>query len=332
MKRASTVAFLLVASLAAQGEPKSVEVRRADFSVHLKSEGVFRARRTTRVSSLVSGRVGEVLASEGDRVRRGDILVRLESDPFEAEVRQREAESKAARVEADGARVKLQRTEELRKGGMVTEEECDQARTAVESAQARFEQAEASLRAARERLDETRILAPFDGVVTKRLVDEGEVVTNAPVVPLLEVQEVEHPDLEFTLPQEQADRVQVGMSVEFVLEGGKGTLGKGRLAVVSPDIDEKTQTLRCRAVCEEGERTYRPGLRVRVRVIVAVVREALVVPRAALLQKEGGWEVQVVEGTKAVERKVTLGEETEEEVQVVAGLSEGERVLIPGGK
>jgi len=58
MKRASTVAFLLVASLAAQGEPKSVEVRRADFSVHLKSEGVFRARRTTRVSSLVSGRSG----------------------------------------------------------------------------------------------------------------------------------------------------------------------------------------------------------------------------------------------------------------------------------
>lgn len=187
-----------------------------------------------------------------------------------------------------------------------------------------------TLRYAEERLKRTEITAPFDGVVTARLVDVGEPVTATPVTHLVEVQETAVLYLEFSLPQELLAVVRKGTPVRFEAEGVDDSAAAGTIEVVFPTIDEATRSFRCRVIVDNHEGRFPPGVLARVHVTTRAVEDALVVPRTALAAGEGGWAVRVdAGGGRVAPRRVELGLTTEREVQVLSGLSRGERVLVP---
>lgn len=190
-----------------------------------------------------------------------------------------------------------------------------------------LKQAEAAVKYAEQRLGETNIRAPYDAVVTERLVDAGESVTSTPISHLLKVQEVDTLELEFSLPQSMLSRVQKGTPVDYEVEGidvGKGT---GPIAVVFPEVDEATRSFRCKVLIDNKEMRFRPGLLARVR-LVNERKDVLVVPRQSLLQSASGWQIQVREGGQAVPRMVQVGLLTEDEAEVRSGLKEGDEVLV----
>lgn len=333
---AASVFVLCLWGAAAGEEGRVVEVRRGALRERIPATGVLRPRRSTQLGPQVSGRVAEVLVDVGQEVHEKDVLVRLDPDMFTIEVAQRRAELDAAQASLDEAEAEFQRMKALweKPDGQepsVPRKQFDDAKARRAGAAARHKQAEEALRLAEERLSETEIRAPYDAVVSRRLVHPGEPVTSAPIVYLLEVQDVKALHLEFSLPQELLGVVRKGTIVEFDVEGvGEGF--EGEVDVVHPAIEEATRSFRSRVVVPNEQGRFRPGLFARLRVVVREVKNVLLVPRAALHADRGGWGVSVVgEGGDAT-RVVAVGRVTESEAEIVEGLREGERVRLPSGR
>lgn len=318
-----------------------VAVRTDTLRQLVPAVGSLRARQTTRLGAQVSGRVAAVLVDVGDRVVRGQVLVRLDPSFFDIEVQQQEGALKAvegalAAREADVTywTRELARQEGLFEKGAGSPKELDDARTAHERAvadrneqQGKLAEAQKRLAYSRERLAETEIRAPYDGVVTARMVDPGNMVSSTPVTELLEVREVDVLYLEFSLPQEHLSSVRTGTPIEFDVEGVTGDPMCGDVAVIFPAIDEATRSFRCRAVIANKDRRLQPGALARVRVIEKQVADALVVPRSSLAQTTDGWQVFVSNAGRPVPRAVQVGLMTDDAVEVSRGLAAGEFVL-----
>jgi membrane fusion protein (multidrug efflux system) len=189
-----------------------------------------------------------------------------------------------------------------------------------------LKQAEVGVKYARQRLEETHIRAPYDAVVTERLVDVGESVTSTPISHLLRLQQVDRLELEFSLPQNLLSRVKQGTAVDYEVEGVDAGRGRGQIAVVYPEIDEQTRAFRCKVEVGNADGRFRPGLLSRVR-IADERKDVLIVPRQALEQSVSGWYVRV-QG-EADRRKVEVGLVTDEQAEVQSGLKEGEKVWVP---
>ncbi|MBI4083027.1 MAG: efflux RND transporter periplasmic adaptor subunit [Candidatus Lambdaproteobacteria bacterium] len=296
--------------------------------------GTFLARQTVRVGAQVSGRVGRVLVDVGDRVKAHQELVRLEPEFFEIELAQRKAGLQQAQVALREAERNLERMRGLYEkpageAPSVPRKLFDDAQAAHDLALARVAEASFALKYSEQRFAETRVRAPFAAVVTRRMVDPGEAVTAAPIMPLLELQEVQTLRLEFALPQEMLARVRVGTPLYFDVAGASAGRAAARIGLIFPVIDPATRTFRCQALIDNGRLAYKPGMLVRVQVVEREIGDALVVPRGALAEGEQGWQVQVNQGGKAASRRVQVGLLTEQSAEIKSGLRPGERVWVP---
>jgi membrane fusion protein, multidrug efflux system len=328
---------------AADSELTWIQPRRQTLRRYAPAVGSLHARQTTQIGAQVSGRVEQVLVEVGDVVKKGQVLVRLDPAFFELDVQQASATVDAAKaavqrseVEMDYATRELKRQQDLFQRGAGSAKERDDGDTAFRRAAASLTQtrallteSERRLEYAQKRLDESVVRAPYDGVVTKRLVDHGESATSTPVTHLLELQETGVLYLEFCLPQELFGAVKAGSALEYELEGyGKQTRG-AEIAVVFPAIDETTRSFRCRAIVNNEKLELHPGALAAVRVIEREVRNALVVPRGVLSQTAKGYELQVDREGRPVATPVQTGLMTDDLAEVTGGVTESARVLLP---
>lgn len=312
-------------------------VQRGTIQSSVPAVGMLRARQTTKLGSQVSGRVERVLVDVGDVVKKDQELVRLDPVFFEIERAQREADletAKAALWETETQHTRMKNLWEKPQGKepSIPKKLFDDAKARFDAAQARVKQAEETLRYAKERLREVVIRAPYDAVVTRRLVDPGEPVTSTPVTHLIEIQEVGTLDLEFSLPQEMLSRVRPGSPVTFEAEGVPETKGSGEVAMVFPAVEEATRSFRCRVTVPNASGVYRPGMLIRVWVVNREAKDVLLLPRRAVTETAQGWQVLVANSETPVPRPVNLGLVTDSLVEVKDGLREGDRVLAPERK
>ncbi len=311
-----------------------VEARRQTVRRFASAVGTFKPRQTTHVGSQVSGRVREVLVDVGAAVKKDQELVRLDPALFEIELTQRKADLEAARVSLGEAELHLGRMKNLweNPGGeapSIPRKLYDDALSRHQAGVARMKQAEAGVAHAEERLRETVIRAPYDATVTRRFVDPGEPVTSMPVTQLLELQETRVLELVFSLPQELLRAVRPGTPVEYEVEGLPESRGSGTVEVVFPALEESTRSLRCRVLVNNAKGTYRAGLLAAVRVLEEEISDAVTVPRGAVTETGGGWQVWKAEGEKPVRRAVKVGVITGEEAEIREGLEAGDKVLLP---
>ncbi len=323
------------ASPAPRGE--WVIVNRGTIRSSVPAVGMLRARQTTKLGSQVSGRVELVLVDVGDVVKKGQELVRLDPVFFGIERSQRVADldaAKAALWETETQHTRMKNLWEKPQGKepSIPKKLYDDAKARFDAAQARVKQAEEALRYADERLRELVIRAPYDGVVTRRLVDPGEPVTSTPVSHLIEIQEVGTLDLEFSLPQEMLSRVRAGTHVTFEAEGVPETKGSSQVAVVFPAVEEATRSFRSRVTVPNPSGIYRPGMLIRVWVVDQEVKDALLLPRKAVTETAQGWQVLASNSESPVRRPIKLGLVTDTLVEVKDGLREGDRVFALEGK
>lgn len=294
--------------------------------------GSFQSRQRTTIGSQVSGRVSQVLVDVGDRVKKGQELVRLDPVFFEIECEQNAALLEGAMVARQDARVNYNRMKNLwEKPGneppSISRKLYDDAKLYYNRTCTKVKQAQAALKYSKQRYRESTIRAPYDAVVTRRMVDPGEPVTSAPTTYLLELHEVDTLELDFSLPQKMFSRIGKGDEFEFTVEGaGKGT-GTGKIAVVFPTIDENTRSFKCRAYIDNTDGIYCAGLLANVRVVDRVAKDVLTVPRSALMQTATGWQVTVLEDHRRVLREVNVGIIMEKQAEIKSGLKVGEKVL-----
>lgn len=266
-----------------------------------------------QVVAKTSGVMVQLLAEEGDQVRVGQVLARLDGDKVRLEV----ARQKAI---VDKLENNYQRSQELAGQKLVSAEASEQIKYDLAAARAVLDLAKLEL-------SYTNIIAPISGVVAERMVKPGNLIgLNAPVFRI-----VNNSHLEGVLnaPEREMSRLQPGLPLRMRVDAVPGKVFIGKVDRVAPVMDSKTGTFR--VVCAfDNAPELRPGMFGRIEVVYDQRRNALTVPRIALLEDEGEPAVYVVQGKLAKRTAVQLGHTTGEYAEIRAGLKEGDRVVTAG--
>lgn len=315
-------------------DEETIEVRPSRPKRETVCVGELKAKRTTRLGAQVSGRVAEVLVEEGATVKEKQELVKLDTATFELEIAVKEARAEASAVMRADAEVQFARVKALwdKPAGQepsIPRKQYDDAKTRLDAAAVQVRMDEAELKLAKQKLKDAVIVAPFDGVVTRRFVDPGLPVTSAPVTDLLEIREVARLDLEFRMPQQMLSRIDAKTPIAWEIDGVAEAGGSGTVSLILPEVDEATRTFRCRAPIDNAAGRFRPGLLARVRVIEESPREGLFVPAVAVAPSASGPTVRVLESGKPAVRPVKTGEAYGDFTEILEGLSPGDRILVP---
>lgn len=312
-------------------EVGSVKARVVTVSPVMKREqhavmGTVEAEKSAAVSSRVMATVLAVHVKPGDRVRKGQVLVDI--DPETAKGQEAQARGALAQAQAALALAErnFQRFKALYEAKAASELELDMARMQYEQAKGAVEQAEGAVAAARSVARESRVVAPFDGFVTAKLVEAGDLA--APGRPLVMLESATGRRLVIAVPEGTWSQVAVslGQEVPVALDSQPGKVLSGKVVEVTPSADPATHSFTVKlALDQEGipagavGRAFLPGAQ----------RQALMLPRDAVLNVGGLTMVVVVDAQgQARSRVVTVGPEDNGTVEVLSGLSGNERVLV----
>jgi membrane fusion protein (multidrug efflux system) len=316
------------------------------------SEFVGRIEAVDRVElrARVTGFLQERAFREGDDVRAGTVLFRLERAPFEAEVARQEANVAAAEAELANAAVQLARARQLLATNAGTQARVDDATAQQRAAQAQVLAAQASLRTARINLDYTVITAPVDGRVGRAAITPGNVVgPDRGVLATLISQDPMHVTFAVSVrvATELRNRYEsqggtAGVVVRLRLPDGSTYDQAGRLEFVGTQVDRNTDTILLRATIpnpvrpqrmagDVGDRELVDGMFVSVILEGIEPVQATVIPRQAVLQDQQGAYVFVVDAQgRAQQRRIRLGQSTPQQAAIEDGLQPGENVIVEG--
>ncbi len=320
-------ALALASGIAAAATPlETAPVAYRDVARTYPAEGVVEAVRQSTVAAQTQGRIVELKVDVGDRVRKGDVIARI--DPQEATQVVASAEAEVARAEAalTAARVDLERTKKLIDQKFVSEAALDKAQTDFAAAQAQVAAARAGAGQARTGKSYTVIVAPFSGVVATRHVDLGEMAQpGKPLVTLFDPK-----DLRAVVTVPQARLAEVRSPIEATVE--LPTLGKrvsARDVTVLPSADARTHTTQVRLDLPDPLEGVYPGMFARGYFTLGTQKK-LIVPEAAVVKRSEVTGAYVVLASGVIRfRQLRVGETVPDVgVEVLAGLVEGEEVAL----
>ena len=316
----------------------------------------------------VAGRVSEIAVDLGSPVRKGQVLARLDPTDFRLRVEQAEAalrqvraglglprdgsaESvdpektalvREARAVLEEARLNRDRTGQLSEKNLIARSEVDASQSKLLVAESRYQAAleeirnrqevlaerSSGLALARQQLSDAVLSAPIDGAVRERRASVGEyLAAGAPVFGLVRV----HPlRLRVAVPERDAPSVRVGQAVRVLLEGDP-VVHAGRVARLSPSIQEQNRTLNVEAEVANQDGKLRPGSFARAEIVVEADRTAVMVPASTIVTFAGLEKVFVVKDGKAVEKRIRTGRRSGDRVEILEGVAAGESVVAEPG-
>jgi membrane fusion protein (multidrug efflux system) len=286
---------------------------REPLGAEIEAVGTALANESVEVTAKVSNRIEAIRFTEGQRVAKGAVLVQLDRAQAAAEV----AEAEANLAEA---RRQLRRGQDLELTQALSRAQLDQLQTAVTTAEAR-------VAAARARLDDTVIRAPFAGRTGFRRVSLGGLVNAGAVITTLDDTSVIK--LEFNVPQSFLGELAVGLPVAARVEGLAGRVFEGRIATLGSRLDPVTRSIAVRAELPNADGVLKPGMFMSV-TLRGRTTPTLVLPEQAIVPEEGRNYVFVVDEGRAVRREVTTGLRRPGLVAIVAGLDDSDRVIVDG--
>ncbi len=291
-----------------------VELRQERLENILSLTGTILPNETVNLRSEISGLVTRISFREGEFVKKGTPLVYLNDDELKAQYDRLEYTKKLFESQEN-------RQKQLLEKEAISQEEYDIVLN-------QYNTNLADLRLIEAQLNKTVIVAPFDGVLGLRQISEGSVIATADVI--ASIVNIDPIKIDFSIPERYASLVQLGTKIFFTNEAG-GEEAEGTVYAFEPTIDAGTRTLRLRATSSNRDRRFLPGMFARIRYILGVEEDALMVPSESIIPELNGYKVFIVNAEgKVEERQVSIGTRTERYVQIAAGLDEGDLVLTTG--
>ena len=324
--KAGQIVFMVKASAKFAPPPESVSSARVEAGEWVATRaavGTLVASRGVTLSSELPGLVREISFQSGSSVRKGAVLVKLDTSTEEAQLQ-------AALAEAALAGVSLERARALRQGESSSQADLD-------AAEARAKQTRAAAAALQATIAKKTIRAPFDGRISIRQVELGQVL--APGTPIASLQSVSPIHADFWLPQQALADLNPGEEVRLRADPFPGARWDGTITTVNPEVDVATRNVRVRATFANPDGRLRPGMFASVEVLSSERRPVVVIPATAVIFAPYGDSVYAIEQGKtpggvattvARQRFVRLGERRGDFVSVLSGLSPGETIVSSG--
>ena len=329
------------AALATARDPIPVLVATADkhdVPIWLDGLGTALASATVTIKAQVDGVLTEVRFREGQDVRAGDVLARIDPRTYQAALDQAVAKKAQDAANLANARVDLARYTKLAATAYTSAQQADTQRATVAQLEAQVAQDQAAIDNARAQLSYTIIVSPIDGRTGIRQVDQGNLVHASDTTGIVVITTLRPIAVVFTLPQQNLPAVAAaqaqGTPEALALAQGDadGTpLDRGTLAVLDNQVDPTTGTIKLKAMFPNEHLRLWPGAFVTVRLLVQTRHDAVVVPSAAVQRGPAGPYLYVVgEDLAARRRAVAIGHEDPQASIVESGLRPGERVVVDG--
>ena len=316
-----------------------------DLPLTLDALGTVQALNNVTVRSQVTGQLTEVRFREGQEVKAGEVLARIDDRTYVAALAQAQAKKAYDQAQLENARTDLKRYQGLLAANGVTRQQVDTQRAQVAMYEAQVAQDQASIDTAQTQLDYTTIRAPLDGRVGLRQVDAGNLVSTGDATGIVSITQMRPIGVSFTIPQAELPRLRRAMAagpvvVETIPSGG-GTPtqpvsqpeapARGTVLTVDNQVDPATGTVKVKAVFPNEDTRLWPGAFVSLRLQIETVPDATVVPLVAVQQGPNGAFAFVAKADSTVEqRPLVLGAVTRSEAAIREGLRPGERVVTSG--
>ncbi|MFG1304735.1 efflux RND transporter periplasmic adaptor subunit [Xanthobacter autotrophicus] len=276
------------------------------------------------VSSRVVGFIQQLDVREGQKVSRGDLLVRIDPSDIDEAIRQAEAGVRASREDLDDARADVEKYSKLAATGTIAAETLRKAKMRVNVSQAGLDKAQAALAAARAQKGYAAITSPVDGVVVSVMRRTGEMATAG--APLLTVESREVLLFKAFVAESRLTQIDPKAEVRVRIDTLKGKVFPGRVRGIVPSGDDITRRYEINVILP-ADPALVPGMFGRADFTLGT-RKALLVPRAAIVHRGGLDGVFVLDGGSARFRWLRTGKESDDAVEVNAGLTAGETILL----
>lgn len=303
--------------------------------IRLSGVGTIRARSTVAVKTRIEGQLFEVLVREGQTVRKGNVLFRLDPRPLEA--RLKEAQAILARNRASHAKAvsDVKRLSNLSAKGYSPKTAVDDARTQVSTLAATVRASKAAAELAQLNLDYATIRSPINGRVGSILITEGNIVKPNDTQPLLIITETRPVYASFGVPEQFIDDIRDRMATARlpveVSTQGEQAVATGRLFFINNQVDATTGTIELLAHFDNEDERLVPGQFIRASILLSTLENAVLVPRRAVQINQRGPFLWVVRPDRTVElRNVTTGPDDGDDLLITSGLAAGERVVTDG--
>ena len=288
--------------------------------------GSLEPEQAATVRAEVSGSVVRTYADAGERVKRGQLLARLDDAAVRDEFLSARSAVRSAESALELARRNAERSRRLAEAGAVADRDLERAEWDVTNAEGALADARARLSSAQERLEDTRVRAPFDGMVSDRPADAGDVVqVGTTLFTLVDPSSLR---LEASVPAEQITRLRKGAEVEFTVNGLDRPIA-GRIDRINPVVDPATRQVRIYVTIPNDDQGLVAGLFAEGRVATDT-KKAVAVPLAAVDNRGNSPVVHVLKEGRVDETPVQLGvrDEAAELIEVAAGVADGDTVLL----
>jgi multidrug efflux system membrane fusion protein len=291
---------------------------------------------TVAVKARVDGQIVDAPFKEGEEVRQGQVLFRIDPRPFEAQLRQAESNHKRDTAAAAQARSQERRYLELLEKHFVSKEAYAQFQTNAETAEAVAAASRAALDNARLSLEYCTIRSPLDGFAGKVLLQRGNLVKANDVAPLVVINQVRPVYANFAVPEQNLDEIRAYMNrsplaVSAAPPGAAREASVGRLVFVDNAVDVSTGTIRLRAQFPNKDLALWPGQFVNVSLTLHEQAGAIVVPTESVQNGPNGQYVYVIKPDMTAELRVVTLDRLEGQLAVIAtGLKPGEQVVTQG--
>jgi multidrug efflux system membrane fusion protein len=311
-------------------------VAQQSMPVRLRAIGNVEAFATVSVKARVDGQVNTVNFREGDPVKKSEVLFRIDPRPYEAALRQAEANRMRDIAARDQARSQAKRYQELLDKNFISKEAYAQIRTNAETAEAVAKASQAALENARLNVEYCTIRSPLDGFVGKVLLQAGNLVKANDVSPLAIINQVRPIYVNFAVPEQNLPEVrkymaQGTLAVEVIPADAQQKHPVGQLTFVDNTVDPTTGTIRLRAQFENAEAALWPGQFVNVSLQLYEQADAVVVPSQAVQTGPDGQYVYVVNDEMQAEMRRVKVQRADSDYAIIAtGLRKGERVVTRG--
>lgn len=310
---------------------------RADVPVYMDAVGTIKALNTVTVRPQVDGKLLSVNFKEGEDIKKGDVLAKIDPVIYQAQLNQSIAKKAQDEAQLANSKIDLDRYERLAATAAINKQQADTQRALVAQNTALVQADQAAIDNAQAMLGYTTITAPIDGRTGIRMVDEGNYVrsadANSSIVVITQLQPI---SVLFNLPQQDLSQVNAAfekspLNVEAQRSDNDVVIDRGVLRVVDNQVDQTTGTVKLKAEFPNAKLQLWPGQFVNIRLLVDTLKQVVVIPTGAVQRGPNGTFVYVVKDDDTVTmRPITVQKQDETQTVVSKGLEPPERVVTTG--
>jgi multidrug efflux system membrane fusion protein len=321
--------------------PRSVSVATAqvqmqDVPVYLSGLGAVTAFNTANIKSRVDGQIMKVNVQEGQNVREGELLIEIDSRPFQVQLDQMQAQLFRDQAQLHDAQLNLERYTALIPSGSIAQQQVDTQKALVDQLQGTVRTDQAQIDNAKLQIVYCHITAPFSGRIGLRQVDPGNIVHASDANPMLILTQLQPIAVIFTLPEDVLPTVskrmkQGTLEVDAFSRDDQTKLASGKLLTIDNQIDPTTGTAKLKAVFSNSDNQLWPNQFVNADLLLETRKNSTVVPTAAILRGPQGTFVYAVSPDKTVQdRAVTVSLTQGDTTVITSGLNPGDIVVTDG--